>query len=297
MLFCCGVLTLILFFIVFIFFFFFNFSLSDDLVASVSRKMLKLWNARTSKCVRSTDIGYGLCCAFVPGDEHVVCGTKDGRVLLVSVLSGDVTQELAVHEPNTAVWSLSLKPDGSGFCTGGSDSVVRFFDFEASPTNGKLTIRHVRNLKMDDEILCVQYSSCPSKDPRKTLIAVSTLDNTVKIYFDDSVREHFVLFWGECLLFVCVCVFFISIQVCVCCGCICLSLTVCFAKSFFFPPQLKFFLSMYGHKLPVMAMDISSDDALLVTASSDKNVKIWVKNNYILYSRGKFRLSYFHLSF
>ncbi|CAI5738910.1 unnamed protein product [Hyaloperonospora brassicae] len=39
--------------------------------------------------------------------------------------------------------------------------------------------------------------------------------------------------------------------------------------------SLKFFVSLYGHKLPVMSMDISSDDAMLVTASADKNVKLW----------------------
>ena len=49
-------------------------------------------------------------------------------------------------------------------------------------------MRHVRNLKMDEEILCVKYSNNPSKDPRKTLVAVATLDNTVKIYFDDSLK-------------------------------------------------------------------------------------------------------------
>jgi U3 small nucleolar RNA-associated protein 12 len=197
-------------------------SSSDDLVASVSRKMIKVWNAKTSTCVRSTDVGYGLCVAFVPGDQYIICGTKDGRLVLVSVRSGDIVQELDVHE-NSAIWSLSIRPDGSGFASGGADKVVRFFDFEVDEGD-RLSIRHVRNLKMDDEILCVKYSHTPSKDPRKTLIAVATLDNTVKIYFDDS---------------------------------------------------LKFFLSMYGHKLPVMAMDISSDDTLLVTASSDKNVKIW----------------------
>ena len=197
-------------------------SSSDDLVASVSRKYLKVWNARTSTCVRSTEIGYGLCVAFVSGDQHVVCGTKDGRLVLVSVASGDILQELDVHEKG-AIWSISVKADGNGFCSGGSDKCVRFFDFELD-ANNILSMRHVRNLKMDEEILCVKYSNNPSKDPRKTLVAVSTLDNTVKIYFNDS---------------------------------------------------LKFFLSMYGHKLPVMAMDISSDDTLLVTASSDKNVKIW----------------------
>lgn len=43
----------------------------------------------------------------------------------------------------------------------------------------------------------------------------------------------------------------------------------------FFVDSLKFFLSMYGHKLPVLSMDISSDNTLLATGSADKNLKIW----------------------
>ncbi|KAI8911921.1 WD40-repeat-containing domain protein [Powellomyces hirtus] len=38
---------------------------------------------------------------------------------------------------------------------------------------------------------------------------------------------------------------------------------------------LKFFLSLYGHKLPVMSMDISSDSTLIATGSSDKTIKLW----------------------
>ncbi|KAL2554325.1 transducin family protein/WD-40 repeat family protein [Forsythia ovata] len=43
----------------------------------------------------------------------------------------------------------------------------------------------------------------------------------------------------------------------------------------FFMDSLKFFLSLYGHKLPVLCMDISSDGDLIVTGSADKNLKIW----------------------
>ncbi|KAG4303529.1 hypothetical protein PCK1_000047 [Pneumocystis canis] len=43
----------------------------------------------------------------------------------------------------------------------------------------------------------------------------------------------------------------------------------------FYRDTLKFFLSLYGHKLPVLCMDISSDSKLLVTSSADKNIKIW----------------------
>ncbi|KAL6484805.1 hypothetical protein MHYP_G00068500 [Metynnis hypsauchen] len=52
------------------------------------------------------------------------------------------------------------------------------------------------------------------------------------------------------------------------------SLLDCTVK-IFYTDTLKFFLSLYGHKLPVLCMDISHDCALIVTGSADRNVKVW----------------------
>ncbi|XP_072390912.1 WD repeat-containing protein 3 isoform X2 [Diabrotica undecimpunctata] len=43
----------------------------------------------------------------------------------------------------------------------------------------------------------------------------------------------------------------------------------------FFVDTLKFYLSLYGHKLPVLCLDISSDSMLIATGSADRNIKIW----------------------
>lgn len=43
----------------------------------------------------------------------------------------------------------------------------------------------------------------------------------------------------------------------------------------FFVDTLKFFLNLYGHKFPVLSLDISSDSTLIATGSSDKNIKVW----------------------
>jgi len=59
----------------------------------------------------------------------------------------------------------------------------------------------------------------------------------------------------------------------------------------FFVDTLKLFIQLYGHRvslpyptatwintdtqLPVLSLDISSDSKLIITGSSDKNVKIW----------------------
>lgn len=43
----------------------------------------------------------------------------------------------------------------------------------------------------------------------------------------------------------------------------------------FFVDSLKLFLNLYGHKLPVLNMDISFDSKLIVTCSADKSVRLW----------------------
>lgn len=43
----------------------------------------------------------------------------------------------------------------------------------------------------------------------------------------------------------------------------------------FFMDSLKFYLSLYGHKLPVLCMDISYDSQIIATGSADRNIKIW----------------------
>lgn len=43
----------------------------------------------------------------------------------------------------------------------------------------------------------------------------------------------------------------------------------------FFVDSLKLYLTLYGHKLPVLSLDISYDSKLVLTSSADKTVRVW----------------------
>lgn len=46
-------------------------SSDDRMLASASSGSLKIWNVRTSTCIRTFECGYALSCAFLPGDKIV----------------------------------------------------------------------------------------------------------------------------------------------------------------------------------------------------------------------------------
>lgn len=195
-------------------------SSDDELLASASSNLLKVWNMKTRSCIRSIECGFALCSAFLPGNKHILVGTKTGELELYDIGSSSLIESVKAHDG--AVYSLQVRPDKRGFCTGSADKDVKFWDFDMVQDKGspakRLTFIHMRTLKMSDEVLCVRYS------PDQNLLAVSLLDSTVKVFYHDT---------------------------------------------------LKFFLSLYGHKLPVLSMDISSDNMLIATCSADKNVKLW----------------------
>jgi len=210
---------------------------NDELLLSCSSGSAKVWNVATQQVIRTLELsdgGTALTGAFLPGSRHVVLGTKEGALLVYELASGDLCDAQAdAHEG--AVWSVALRPDGRGMASASADQNVKFWMFDVKGEGGdgdgaaaagaaaagaagmRPCLVHTRTLKMTDDVLCVRYSHAKGSD--KLLLAVSLMDNTVKVFFENT---------------------------------------------------LKFFLSLYGHKLPVMCCDISSDDTLLVTASADK---------------------------
>lgn len=199
-------------------------SSDDRMLASASNGSLKIWNVRTRSCIRTFECGYALCCSFLPGDKIVVVGTKSGELELFDVASAAILDSVKAHEG--AIWALQVHPDGRSVISGSADKSAKFWNFEVVQeeipgtrrTTPRLKLAHTRTLKVADDILSVRFS------PDSRLLAVALLDNTVKVFFVDS---------------------------------------------------LKLFLNLYGHKLPVLNMDISFDSKLIVTCSADKNIRLW----------------------
>ncbi len=199
-------------------------SSDDRMLASACNGSLKIWNIRTQSCIRTLDCGYALCLSFLPGDKIVVLGNRNGELELFDIASSNLIETVKAHDG--AIWTLHVHPDGKSIATGSADKTAKFFNFEVveeevrdTPRKiPRFTLIHTRTLKVADDILSLRFS------PDSRLVALSFLDNTVKVFFVDS---------------------------------------------------LKLFLNLYGHKLPVLNMDISFDSKMIVTCSADKNIRLW----------------------
>ena len=163
-------------------------SSDDRMLVTASTGALKLWNVLTRSCLRTLDCGQALCCSFLPGDKVVLIGTKTGELELFDVASSTLLESFQAHDG--AIWTLQVHPDGRSVVTGSADKSAKFWNFEivqeeipgTRRTTPRLKLVHNRTLKMTDDILSICFS------PDARLLAVSTLDNTVKVFFVDSLK-------------------------------------------------------------------------------------------------------------
>ncbi|KAF2403874.1 WD40 repeat-like protein [Trichodelitschia bisporula] len=163
-------------------------SSDDRMLATASSGALKVWNVKTGTCLRTLECGYALCCSFLPGDKIVVVGTKSGELELFDIASSSLIEKLQAHDG--AIWSLKIHPDGKSLVSGSADKSAKFWNFEivqeeipgTKRTSPRLRLAHSRTLKVNDDILSVCFS------PDARLLAVATLDNTVKVFFNDSLK-------------------------------------------------------------------------------------------------------------
>ena len=144
--------------------------------------------AKTVSIVKATVDSYIRC---TDATLQIVIGTKSGQLELYDLGSSALLETIDAHAG--AIWALAARPEGQTgntqqICTGSADHDVKFWDVELkldpdwSATQKRLTLECVRTLTMTDDVLAVKYS------PDAKLLAVSLLDATVKVFYEDSLK-------------------------------------------------------------------------------------------------------------
>ena len=170
-------------------------SSDDRMLASASNGSLKIWNLTTHSCIRTLDCGYALCSAFLPGDRIVLVGTKSGTLELFDITTSTLISSVEDAHKG-AVWSLRVHPDGKSVATGGADKAVKFWRFDVvrdeipgtKRTTSHLKLTHIRTMLLSDDVLALCFT------PDGKHIAASTLDNTIKVFFVDSLKLYLNLY-------------------------------------------------------------------------------------------------------
>ncbi|CAK4030866.1 U3 small nucleolar RNA-associated 12 [Lecanosticta acicola] len=169
-------------------------SSDDRMLASASAGALKIWNLRTQSCLRTLECGTALCSSFLPGDRMVLVGTKSGELELYDISTSTLVEKIQAHDD--AIWTLAVHPDGKSVVTGAKDKCAKFWRFDVVDeeipgtrrTTQRLRLAQTRQLKVSDEVLSVCFS------PDEKYLALSTLDNTVKLFFVDSLKPYHILY-------------------------------------------------------------------------------------------------------
>ncbi len=125
----------------------------DQVLASASNGSLKIWNLRTTTCIRTMECGYAICCKFMPGDRHVrypgsgrlsqhltceplqvLVGTKGGDLELFDVAASTMIASIKAHDG--PVWSIDIRADHGGVASGSADKDVKFWDIVMQEVEG-----------------------------------------------------------------------------------------------------------------------------------------------------------------
>lgn len=166
-------------------------------VATGSNGTIKLHNAHSTAVIRTlTDTGYILALRFLPGDQLIVAGTKEGNLDLYDIAKASKIGTFPAHAG--AVWSIDVSSDGKQIVSGGADKSVKFWSLELieEPVPGhpdlpgvkSMSLKNTHKLEFNDDVLAVKLS------PDMQLVAASLLDNTVKVYKTGTLKFYLNLY-------------------------------------------------------------------------------------------------------
>lgn len=205
---------------------------------------------------------------FMKGDEFIVIGTKQGNIHLVDSDSCVILASLKAHEGEvTTMFSLKVEQEFY-VITSSNDKKINYFslqldtdvieDYMNNSTNNSLN-KSTNNTKKSKMIIDDINENNQEEDEFEGEDEEEELNDNGLISFANSLNTTDQI----------TCLSVTPNKKYLCYSLLDNSIRVVYSDSG------KQFLNLYGHKLPVLSFDVSSDSTLMISGSSDKNVRIW----------------------
>eukprot|EP01062_Namystynia_karyoxenos_P063131 TRINITY_DN55951_c0_g1_i1.p1 TRINITY_DN55951_c0_g1~~TRINITY_DN55951_c0_g1_i1.p1 ORF type:complete len:934 (+),score=371.71 TRINITY_DN55951_c0_g1_i1:80-2803(+) len=174
---------------------------SCRLAATCAVGAVKLWRIELEQegeegsivdCTHTLPVAEPTCVAFLPGDQYIAAGTKDGLIEIHDLRRASKLEQQDAHKGE--VTCLCLRSDLRGLASGGKDKQLRTWTFEvlrdAEAGGRRVGITPAATLELTDAVTACTYS------PDNRFLAVALQDNTVKVFFADS-HKFFLSLYGH----------------------------------------------------------------------------------------------------
>ena len=166
-----------------------KYSPSNQEFYSISNDEIKLWGGKDlTKALKSQNIKNITCIAFEPDKNIILCCTKNGSLYLLNMVSLEIIKTFdKIHSGQISeIIALPEREEKHIIVTCSYDKNIKFWNL--SEENDEFS------LDFENEVNALEAVVCARVTPDLKFFSYALYDNTIKIYYFDTMKFHLSLY-------------------------------------------------------------------------------------------------------
>ena len=171
-----------------------KYSPSNQEFFSVSNDEIKLWGGKNlNQSLKSQNIKNITCVAFEQDINIIILGTKNGNLYLINMVSLEMIKIFEkIHSAQISdIITLPYREEKRIIITCSNDKTIKFWNLDYN--NEDNTNSNI-NLDYESEMNALESVICAKVTPDLNFFSYALYDNTIKIYYFDTMKFHLSLY-------------------------------------------------------------------------------------------------------
>ena len=168
-----------------------KYSPSNQEFFTISNDEIKLWGGKNlNQALKSQNIKNITCIAFEQEINIIILGTKNGNLYLLNIVSLEIIKIFEkIHTAQISdIIALPYREEKRIIITCSNDKTIKFWNLDYNNDDGTI------NLDYENEMNALEAVICAKVTPDLNFFSYALYDNTIKIYYFDTMKFHLSLY-------------------------------------------------------------------------------------------------------